>query len=178
MLMKTNQITLSRLLPKTGQSVVYTAGDDGTNQAGWWQGLTLAANRERFVAKTISEFEHIVIDNATGLTWAADGNEGGCRSGGAASWASHLTYLATLDFAGFTDWRMPNIFELFSIIDMSAFNPAVNALFTNTKTSYYWSSTAESDFTTWAWRIYFILGNIDQNDKTASHYLRAVRGGL
>jgi hypothetical protein len=37
--------------------------------------------------------------------------------------------LNTMAFAGYTDWRLPNINELQSIVDYGAASPAVNPIF-------------------------------------------------
>ena len=81
MKMKAYDKILTRGLPKTGQSVVYSAGDDGTYQSGWWRGKLNANNKVRYIAKTIGG-DDVVIDRATSLMWAADGTAAGCGSGG------------------------------------------------------------------------------------------------
>ncbi|GAG60614.1 unnamed protein product, partial [marine sediment metagenome] len=48
--MRTKHIALTRLLPKTGQVTEHDEGDDGTFQAGWWRGKTVANNKTRFIS--------------------------------------------------------------------------------------------------------------------------------
>ena len=176
--MKAEKLILSRLLPKTGQSTQYKFGDDATYQAGWWRGKTVATNRTRFIAKTIGG-DDVVIDLATGLMWAADGNEAGCNNGTDLSWDAGITYANALDFAGFTDWRVPNIKELISIHDYSIDVPALQEPpFSNTKTETYWASTTLNPQTTWAWAVNADDGLTEQHSKLIPKYLRCVRGGL
>ena len=52
-----------------------------------------------------------VTDNATGLTWMK------ADSGKGMDWPSALEYAETLEYAGHSDWRLPNAKELQSIID-------------------------------------------------------------
>lgn len=178
MQMNTKTITLSRLLPKTGQSIQYKSGDDGTYQAGWWKGLTVATNRERFIAKTIGG-DDVAIDLATGLMWAVDGNEAGCNNGGDSTWEGAIAYANNLSFAGFSDWRLPNILELISIHDYSIDVPALQEPpFSNTKTETYWASTTLNPQTTWAWSVNADDGLTEQHSKLIPKYLRCVRGGL
>lgn len=168
----------SRGLPKTGQETVYVTGDDGTFQAGWWLKRTIANNRTRFIGKTI-DGDVVVFDRATGLCWAGDGNEAGCNNGATITWVNTFTYALALDFAGFTDWRMPNIKELFSIVIEALNHPViVEPPFINTVNNVYWSATTRVDVTTKVWSTNFDTGFNSTPNKTDSYYLRCVRKGL
>ena len=54
-----------------------------------------------------------VSDIATGLTWTQSDSETGMN------WESALNYCESLDTAGITVWRLPNVKELQSIVDYS-----------------------------------------------------------
>ena len=41
----------------------------------------------------------------------------------------HVATLNSTTFAGYTDWRLPNVQELQSIIDYETFNPSVDPMF-------------------------------------------------
>lgn len=169
---------LSRGLPKTGQVTEYVVGDDGTYEAGWWQKRLNANNRTRFVAKTI-DGDVVVFDRATGLCWAADGNEAGCNNGAEISWAGGIAYANALDFAGFTDWRMPNIKELLSIINYVRVTPALlEPPFINTGIVIYWSSTTYAAVDSAAWLCDFDTGSTTLVVKTDTELIRCVRKGL
>ena len=109
-----------------------------------------------------------VTDRATGLTWAkADG-------GKTMNWQQALAYAENLDLAGHTDWRLPNVKELQSIVDYthapdarqaSARGPAINPIFKLTNVeSWFWSSTTHIEnggayyvcfgqgLSAWTWR--------------------------
>ena len=169
---------INRGLPKTEQSISYAGGDDGTHEAGWWVGRFRTNNRQRFILRTLAG-DDIVFDRATGLMWARDGDAAGCFNGGQQFWANAITYCNGLNFAGFTDWRLPNIFELYSIGRMNAWNPAIQTAFTNTKWDYpYWSSTSRAFGTTAAWANHYSECRPQQNPKVTAFYLRAVRLGV
>ena len=52
-----------------------------------------------------------ILDEATGLNWMkADSGEG-------MDWKAALEYAETMEFAGYTDWRLPSAKELQSIVD-------------------------------------------------------------
>ncbi len=185
---------ISRGLPKTGQTTSYITTDDGDTEIGWWKGLTDAQNRTRFVSVTISGGD-VVIDRATGLMWAADGNEAGCNNGNTINWYDGsgsdlsdypaLSYAAGLSLAGFTDWRLPNINELLSIVDYSTSIPAIDTtLFPNTGTGAdvkYWSSTTFCVVTSKALIVDFYYGLTELKTKYGSPppnvdtYMRCVR---
>jgi hypothetical protein len=52
-----------------------------------------------------------ITDNATRLSWMQS------DSGKAMNWETALSYCENLDFAGASDWRLPNIKELQSLVD-------------------------------------------------------------
>lgn len=169
---------LSRGLLKTGQVIEYQAGDDGTYEAGWWKGRLNANNRTRFLTRTIGG-DDIVLDRATGLMWAADGDEAGCNNGATITWANGITYANGLTFADFSDWRMPNIKELFSIVTFNIWTPAIDEPpFANTPDRKYWSSTTFIGDTTQVWLIDFTRGKVDYELKTEEGHIRCVRKGL
>jgi len=176
--MKAKQIVLSRGLPKTGQITEYSVGDDGTHEAGWWIGRLNATNKTRFIAKTI-DGDDVVIDRATGLMWAANGNLAGCRNGGKDNFGAQISYANSLTFAEFSDWRMPNLKELLSIIDYSQSSPAIDAsFFPNTSYYSYWTSTSSIDISTSAFSIEGDVGDIILLSKSTDCRLRCVRGGV
>lgn len=173
---KIQQYILSRLLPKTGQETSYYDDDDGLLELGWWENFLLANNKDRFLARTL-EGDDVVIDLATGLMWAADGDEAGCRSATKCSWSVALNYAKSLDFAGFTDWRIPNIFELISIVDSGSEQPLIlEPPFANTRfDSYWWTSTSRHGLTTFAATVGFSMWYVSLRSKITNYYLRCVR---
>jgi hypothetical protein len=94
-----------------------------------------------------------VTDNATGLTWMQS------DSGAGMNWSDALAYCEALDFAGATDWRLPNVKELQSIVDYSLSpdttnSAAIDLIFNVTaitneagQTDYpfFWSSTTHAN---------------------------------
>lgn len=175
--MRAEQVILSRGLPKTGETIEAPVGCDGFYQAGWWVGEKVNGHRERLIAKTIAGGD-VVIDRATGLMWAADGAVKGCAYNASLTWALALQYIDDFEFAGFSDWRVPNIRELSSIVDYVKFSPSIKEPpFANTYNGVYWSST--TDFYNLSNALGVDFGNfaVAGHDKTmGSMKLRLVRG--
>ena len=108
------------------------------------------------------------------------------------------TFLAALNagggFAGHTDWRIPNIKELQSIVDYEIANPSVNAAFHTSATctgctdvtaaacsctaadAWYWSSPTVNSAGSSAWFITFDIGSVSAYTKGFGGHVRAVRG--
>jgi Protein of unknown function (DUF1566) len=177
----------------TGQTTSLADGDDGDIQAG----APFPSPRFR------DQSDGTVEDNLTGLIWLKDAQ---CL--GAHYWVPALAAVDDLnagtDFscadytAGmFTDWRLPNIKELQSLIHFGFFSPALSNAAGTAKwmegdafsdvrsATAYWSSTSDAGFPTIrAWGILLSSGVIfdfdkdDQIDKDAPLLLVwPVRGG-
>jgi hypothetical protein len=124
-------------LPQTGQTTSYAAGDDGNLRMG------VAWPNPRF---TVSG--DCVTDNLTGLMWTKNAN----MPGSGVTWQGALDYVATTvnsgaGTCGHSDWRLPNINELRSLVDYSRSRPALPGEhpFTNVQILYYWSSSNNTD---------------------------------
>lgn len=158
------------LIVKTGQTILYEADDDGDYEAG--------LGRD-FVIQTIAG-DDVVIDNVTGLMWARDGNVAGGNNGNIITWTNALIYAEGLNFAGFDDWRLPNIIEIASLVHFAR-SPAYYVEFVNVRWApgnFYWSSTTFLGGITYAWGVLFGTGQNTAYLKTNSYYMLCVRGGL
>ncbi|MEA1928457.1 MAG: DUF1566 domain-containing protein, partial [Candidatus Auribacterota bacterium] len=165
--------------PKTGQTVVFHAGagndkgDDGETRSGFpMTGDSYTDNGNGTITQ-----------NATGMFWqqsdSATQSFGGYS--GALTWEEGFAYVAQMNaqaFAGYTDWRMPNYFELISLLDFEYFWPIMGPLFDPEKYPY-WSSTNRFGVTppTYAWTVSWASGWGNVYEKTDTYYIRAVRGG-
>lgn len=96
-------------------------------------------------------------------------------------WDNALAYCNGLTLGGHTDWRLPNIKELHSIVDVTkTSDPAINiSYFPGAITANYWSSTTFAGTGSYAWYVQFKLGvtTTSGNDKNTGLYVRCVRGG-
>ena len=84
--------------------------------------------------------------------------------------------------AGHSDWRLPNIAELQTILlahfPSCPISPCIDPIFTPTAASRYWSSSTFAGAPAAAWVVFFGNGGVFANFKTDTNFVRAVRGGL
>jgi len=113
-----------------------------------------------------------VTDNNTGLMWQKeDDNE-------LYMWENALTYCEVMSLGEHSDWRLPNIKELETIVDENQLNPAINeTYFPDTELNEYMSATTCVYSTPMVWVVYFATGAMGPTEKTTPRYVRCVRGG-
>ncbi|MBI5186160.1 MAG: DUF1566 domain-containing protein [Nitrospinae bacterium] len=124
-----------------------------------------------------------VTDNVTTLIWQQQDDDVG------RTWDEAKTYCDSLELAGYTDWRLPSIMEIYSIMNYGTYNPAIDSTyFPNTQPSDpnidadFWSSTPMAGDDSQARAAGF--GNANTFDmapgyekKSDTNYARCVRGG-
>jgi len=92
-------------------------------------------------------------------------------------WEGAKSYCANLTLEGYSDWRLPSIKELQSIVDITKYNPAIKGGFSNTATDdWYWSASPYVHNGSYAWIVYFSNGRTFDNTKSSMYYVRCVRG--
>ncbi|MBK1647788.1 DUF1566 domain-containing protein [Rhabdochromatium marinum] len=122
-----------------------------------------------------------VTDGITGLMWkrCAEGLSGtDCSSGTAATytWQQALELAPLSNFAGYTDWRLPNLKELSSLVEMRCHNPAINGnSFPNTPSAWFWSASPDAYNSDYAWYLFFGSGGDGDYPKFGNPYVRLVR---
>jgi len=124
-----------------------------------------------------------VLHKVTGLMWkrCPEGlSSTNCVLGSAKGyeWSEALEFAIDHSFAGYNDWRLPNIKELASIVETSCSSPAINSeVFPyedGTFTRYFWSSSPSGN--TRALRVSFgTEGNIWNDGRNFSYRVRLVR---
>ena len=174
-----NRTCFAAPVPRAWQTNSFAPGDDGTHQPG------VPWPNPRF---TILSDTNVILDNLTGLNWARNANLAGLMT-----WSNAVAYCDGLTYGGYSDWRLPTVRELQSMVDYGRAEPAVcntvgtgswteNDPFTGVQTSWenqYWSSTTvPQDSGIRAWRVFLGAGHVSVAEKSASLYLAwPVRGG-
>lgn len=72
-------------------------------------------------------------------------------------------------------WRLPTVKELISLIDYERHSPAIDPLFLNTQSSYYWSSSPYAVGSGGAWDVNFGNGYVYWVDRSLGSCVRPVR---
>jgi uncharacterized repeat protein (TIGR01451 family) len=124
-----------------------------------------------------------VTDDNTGLIWQActvgqtfNNSTGGC-DGKAETYQYEEAMKLTSDFRGQTDWRVPTISELNSIVDFKTTYPSINkSLFPSTSATSFWSSSVYTNGSNAAWIVDFSNGKDDGDMKYNNYAVRLVRG--
>jgi hypothetical protein len=148
-----------------------------------------------------------VRDNVTGMIWEIKTADGGLRdrnhtyswynpdsntNGGSAGTQSggqctgsdcdtHAFVQAVngQGLCGATDWRMPTMLELMSIVNNGQVSPPAidTAYFPNTPSVGFWSSSPHANYSDDAWYVYFYYGHVNDSLKYNYHQVRLVRAG-
>ncbi len=158
-------------VPKTGQTTSYRAGDDGE------YGKGVAWPDPRFTVTTDGADE-VVTDTVTGLIWVKAPHALNDNSG-TRNWEAAIDFCNALEFAGHTDWRLPNVRELQSLIDYGKHTPAVPSghPFAGVQSDVYWSSSTLADRKANAWLMSLGDGRVYHVMKHLPYYVWPVRAG-
>lgn len=150
-------------VPKTGQTTSYRDGDDGYYQMGLeWPDPRFTDNGDG-----------TVTDNMTGLIWTKQAD-----LANTSTWEEAIDFCNDLEYAGYNDWRLPNIRELRSLVDIERRDPALplGHPFIGVPPlhqPHYWSSTKTSDT---IFRVHFYTSGV-QGGYASHHRVWPVRGG-
>jgi len=135
---------------------------------------------------TINNEDSFVVDIVTGLAWSRclvgqtwDSTSKTCTGEPLnLTWQEALQQADELVLDNRTDWRLPNIKELATIVERKCVAPAKNLeVFPGAPEDGYWSSTPNTSASamTEAWAIGFYNGRIDSKEKLSDFYVRMVR---
>ena len=111
-----------------------------------------------------------LTDLTTGLTWQkSDDNT-------TRTWFEAASYCNGLEHGSKSDWRLPRVKELLSIVDYRSMNPAIdNTRFPGTISADYWSASSHAFNGDLAWTVHFNGGSILEREKINSYNVRCVR---
>lgn len=155
---------------RTGQTTSYAPGDDGDLQMGHaWP-----------MARFVDNSDGTVTDSLTGLMWVK-APLSLVNNVSNQTWASALTFCVELAYAGHSDWRLPNVRELCSMLDYSQVEPAMpkGHPFVGVPTgNFYWTSSTYAENTNQAWIVDLVWGAAEYTrSKTRQCRVWPVRGG-
>ncbi len=111
-------------------------------------------------------------DAKTGLTWQDNIASATVEK----NWNDAKEYCRNLNLDGYSDWRLPSIKELQSIVDITKYDPAIKSGFKSVTSNGYWSSSPNVSDSSNAWKVYFYFGGTGYYNKSDKGYVRCVRG--
>ncbi len=85
------------------------------------------------------------------------------------------TYCTNLVLDNYTNWRLPTLKELLTIVDYTRYEPSINSIFKNTYPANYWTSTSNIHSPYYAWFVYFYSGYTNYYGKDNLSFVRCVR---
>ncbi|HZV82067.1 MAG TPA: DUF1566 domain-containing protein [Geobacteraceae bacterium] len=162
-------------IAKSGKSFCYDSKGVNIDCSGTGQDGELQSGADWPSPRFIDNRDKTLTDNLTGLVWSQNGNTPGpanCAPGTAKTWSAALDYVKCLNtsaWLGKTDWRLPNLNELQSLISYGRLNNSdwlKGQGFTNMGINF-WSSTTSAANTNIAWGI-TNAGSTTNSDKTTS----------
>jgi len=181
----------------TGQTTSYGSGDgvdDGALRRGIAKSYTiLTAGQYAGVTnitingKTDSHSNNCVVDNNTGLMWSRYASASvGPASDGKLPWTTNaggegiFPYAAAANaaaMAGYSDWRVPNVYEIMSLADYEAASSLPNSTaFPSFPAANIYHSTTRTTVTTDSYVIQFTAGTNVTVAKTTTQQTILVRG--
>lgn len=113
-----------------------------------------------------------ITDQATGLMWQKSGSD-------RVKYEEAKDYIRELNrkgFAGYSDWRLPTVDELKTLLKPKEMNGDlyIDPIFDNKQG---WCWTSDTCTSGGAWRVGFFMGDVKRGDIDDSSYVRAVRSG-
>ncbi len=127
------------------------------------------ATQPAHITHTYIDKKSTVIAQATSLEWQKD------TSDTLQTWQNALDYCETLSLGSKTDWRLPDIRELKSLVDYNRYYPAITPTIPCQSSSYWSATTVANDAQDSAWSIFFGNGDDIWRKKTEGHRVRCVR---
>ncbi|HFG1779551.1 TPA: DUF1566 domain-containing protein [Vibrio cholerae] len=117
-------------------------------------------------------------DNSTNGGDAGKQNGGSCQ-GSACDTYAFVNAVNSQGLCGASDWRLPSVNELLSIVHNGRFEPAIDqSYFPHTpQYHWYWSSSPYAGYSYYAWDVDFGSGGVGYDGKDNGDRVRLVRAG-
>ncbi|MCI5190018.1 MAG: DUF1566 domain-containing protein, partial [Candidatus Electrothrix sp. AS4_5] len=190
-----NNLSVRLVRSETSRSDVVGSQDIGRMTEGESH-QNAASQEEKKIGQYIDHGNGTVTDTKTGLMWkrCTEGLSGdNCEHGKAEEYTydDAIKRFKHVSYAGYSDWRLPIIDELKTLVDCSkgvmkdsgrcnkgSKRPTINQqLFPNTEKRAYWSGSSLADRADFAWSVNFSYGYSYTYPHSSSVAVRLLRGG-
>ena len=96
------------------------------------------------------------------------------------NWKEAQELCKTLTIGDYSDWRLPTIKELQTLLDYGNYSPALPCKhpFLNVQSNLYWSSSSYVLYTDYAWNVIMNAGYVNHYNKSNHYYVWPVRAGV
>ncbi|MBQ4437603.1 DUF1566 domain-containing protein [bacterium] len=158
----------------TSKALAYSpkdAGNRARSKTSTYKVLCVSGNEMQYAVSsdfTISSDGQTVTDTRTNLVWQKE-----YATVSRLAWDTALSYCENLDYAGYTDWRLPNLNELSSLHNPDK-SEAPYSYFPDMQSWYFWSSSSSPSSSTSGSLVNFS----DSDTLNYTLYIRCVRAGL
>ena len=154
-------------LPDTGLTKCYNATDEIECPE---EGLAFSGQDAQYPRNRSYTFVAggTVVDNVTGLEWQRNTMDSRL------DWDNAVRYCANLELGDEVDWRLPTVKELFTIMDLQRYDPAIDPTF-GALDGWYWTGTELAENTQRAWFVDSYDGSVFHFFTYQSAYVRCVR---
>ena len=151
-------------------SCLGTAGSDECGSTDYCGQDTQYIDQARSYTIESARGENMVTDSLTGLVWQQSFEE--------KTWQEALIYCDDLSYGGEDDWRLPNRYELHSLVNYGENLPAIDLnAFPSTPNNIFWTSSPAVGSVTLAWGVFFNNGNVIFSTNSSARLARCVRLG-
>ena len=152
--------------PDTNQSVSYTTtfGEDHDYGS--------SVSTMSFTVYNPVGISSVTVDNRTGLMWVTNPNDN--VSTGTYIWANAIPICENLNYAGYSDWRLPTLEEAMSLMEPARNEDGlyINPVFDSRQR---WIWTSDRYGASSAWVVLFSIGYCCNDGFKINFYVRAVR---
>jgi hypothetical protein len=142
---------------------------------GLWNGCGNKIKKEKYLRDKNTQ---IVYDRKMSLMWQDDKYV--AKDENLFTWYDAIAFCQNLHFGGYSDWRLPNKDELYSLADIKVdgkqkINPAIDSSFEYIVGAPYWTVSKVEGSETDAWYINFYASGLFKNKKDNHYFVRCVR---
>jgi len=115
----------------------------------------------------------VVTDTTSQLMWMRS-DDGVTRD-----WKDALAYCEGLEYGGYSDWRLPDIKELYTLVNLGYTAPPIDTSVFSCETGRYISSSPSlpSPYFDYIWAVQFGDGSVEHYYRHSLGYSRCVRAG-
>lgn len=166
----------------TGQKGCWDSSGNAIACSGTGQDGEIQAGADWPSPRFVDNQDGTVSDVLTGLVWLRDADCFGAQEWQDALDLTNALMDGTCDLADgslATEWRLPNVKEMFSLIDLGHSSPAIiiGHPFADVRLAFYWTSTSAVEAPQNAWAVGLASGGSDNGPKSGRFFSWPVRNG-